>query len=244
MNRKIKIYLKMFSAKHATSKAYNVDCMGYMANTPSNFFELAIVDPPYGIGKSWKKSKNSPFCHHKSTYSNDAIPSKEYFQELFRVSKNQIIWGGNYYTEYLPPRNSWIVWSKGRSYDKQHTSEGELAWTSFSVPLRIVQRLWCGCAVCEPRSGVHPHEKPASLYLWLLKNYAKPGDKIFDSHLGSGSSRIAAYALGFDFYGCEVDKAYFDAQEKRFRRECMGEVVSERSGQVFKQLALPLSVIN
>jgi site-specific DNA-methyltransferase (adenine-specific) len=134
-----------------TSEIHNVNCMDYMTNTPDKFFELAIVDPPYGIGKNWHKNKNSSFYSHKSSYSNDKIPDKKYFQELFRISKNQIIWGGNYFTEYLPSHNcnSWIVWDKGRNYKIQHMAEGELAWTSFKIPVRIVRRLWWGAALAS-----------------------------------------------------------------------------------------------
>jgi site-specific DNA-methyltransferase (adenine-specific) len=115
-------------------------------------------------------------------------------------------------------------------------AEGELAWTSFNVPLRIVNLLWCGCSTCEPRYGVHPHEKPIRLYVWLLNNYATPGDKIFDSHLGSGSSRIAAHKLGFDFYGCEIDKDYFEAQEKRFEEKCLGKINIEEQAIIQNKL--------
>jgi site-specific DNA-methyltransferase (adenine-specific) len=138
-------------------------------------------------------------------------------------------------TQYLPPRNSWIVWDKSRDYETQHMAEGELAWTSFKIPLRIVRRLWCGCANCEQKSGIHPHEKPISLYLWLIKNYAKQGSKIFDSHLGSGSNRIAAHNLGFDFYGCEIDASYFEAQEKRFQKYRQREEI--KSEAAVKQLS-------
>ena len=142
-----------------------------------------------------------------------------------RISENQIIWGANYYTDYLPARQSWIVWNKLRDYPTQHLAEGELAWTSFNIPVRIATYMWNGACVCSPRSGIHPHEKPVDLYAWLLRNYAKPGDNIFDSHLGSGSSRIAAYKLGFDFVGCEIDKGYFEAQEKRFQKECKNTII-------------------
>ncbi|MDR0711309.1 MAG: site-specific DNA-methyltransferase [Prevotellaceae bacterium] len=220
------------------SEAYNIDCLDYMMNISDQLFDLAIVDPPYGIGRDWKKDKASSFYHHNLTYSNNAIPEDAYFKELFRVSRQQIIWGGNYFTEHLPPSNSWIVWDKGIDYKTQHKSEGELAWTSFNNPLRIVRRLWCGCATCEARSKIHPHEKPISLYTWVLKNYATRGDKIFDSHLGSGSSRIAAYMLGYDFYGCEIDKGFFNAQENRFKKACSGEVII--NNVTIKQLTIDI----
>src|SRR5690606_12854679 len=198
------------------SEVHNIDCMKFMATLPDKFFELAIVDPPYGIGKNWKKDRYSKFYKHNSTYNNESAPSANFFKELFRVSENQIIWGGNYFTEYLPARQGWIVWDKCRSYDDSHGAEGELAWHSFNVPLRIVENKWNGFMRSEERYGNHPHEKPVGLYKWLLKHYAKPGDKIFDSHMGSQSSRIAAYDMGFDYWGCELDKDYFDSGCKRF----------------------------
>ena len=194
-----------------------IDNMEFMKNIPDKYYDLAIVDPEYGIGENWKKDKNSSFYKHNTTYKNKKTPSEKYFNQLFRVSKNQIIWGGNYYTEYLKPSNHWIVWDKDRDQKKQFNSEGELAWHSFRIPLRIVKLIWNGCCVCEKRYGFHPHEKPVALYKWLLKNYAKPGQTIFDSHVGSGSSRIACYEMGFDFEGCELDIDYFNAQEERFK---------------------------
>lgn len=198
--------------------------MDYMRELPDKAFELAIVDPPYGIGPNWYKDPHSRFYKHHTTYMNDSIPGEDYFRELFRISKNQIIWGGNYYTEHLKPRHSWIVWDKQRDYPKQKLAEGELAWTSYQIPVRIARFLWNGACVCCKRSGIHPHEKPIQLYAWLLQNYAKPGDRIFDSHLGSGSSRIAAYKLGFDFVGCEIDKEYYNAQQRRFKEECLTQM--------------------
>ena len=193
--------------------------MEYMATQQDNAFDLAIVDPPYGIGETWKKDRSSKFHNHNSSYKNNEIPNSKYFSELFRVSKNQIIWGGNYYTEFLPARNSWFVWDKNRDYLTQHLAEGELAWHSFSEPLRIFKATWNGFIRCEKRHGYHPHEKPVKLYEWLLTNYAKPGQRILDTHLGSGSSAIAAYYYEVEFVGCEIDKDYYDAAVKRFNDE-------------------------
>jgi len=192
------------------------DCMDYMADLPDNAFDLAIVDPPYGIGVTWKKDRHSKFYKHNSTYNNTRV-SGEYFEQLFRVSKNQIIWGANYYIDYLPSNNHWIVWDKERDYPTQHASEGELAWHSFNIPLRIVRMIWNGAVVIESRYGKHPHEKPVSLYKWILKNYATPDMKIIDTHLGSGSSAIAAYDFGCEFVGIEIDEEYYNAAVKRFR---------------------------
>jgi site-specific DNA-methyltransferase (adenine-specific) len=213
--------------------------MEFMRTVPDKHFALAIVDPPYGIGANWRKDPHSQFYNHHSSYENDSIPSREYFEELMRISDNQIIWGANYYTDYLPARQSWIVWNKLRDYPTQHLAEGELAWTSFNIPVRIATYMWNGACVCSPRSGIHPHEKPVDLYAWLLRNYAKPGDNIFDSHLGSGSSRIAAYKLGFDFVGCEIDKGYYESQEKRFQEECKDTVILPNGKQV-KQLSIEI----
>lgn len=197
----------------------NIDNEAYMAGLADNAFEVAIVDPPYGIGENWKKDRYSKFYTHATTYKNKDVPGYDYFKELFRVSKNQIIWGANYYTKFIPPRQGWIVWDKKRKYEDSHMSEVELAWHSFNVPARIISLAWNGFIRCEPRSGNHPHEKPIGLYAWILKNYCTAGDKILDTHLGSGSSAIAAHKLGFDFVGCEIDKDYYDAAVKRYKKE-------------------------
>lgn len=200
------------------SNVFNMDCMEGMRDYPDGFFELAVVDPPYGIGENWTKDRFSKFYTHSSTYKNKTIPDREYFNELYRVSKNQIVWGANYYTEFLPSRQGWIVWDKKRSFEDSHMAEGELAWHSFNIPLRIVPFRWNGFLTCEKRHGAHPHEKPVSLYRWLLKHYAKPGDKILDTHMGSQSSRIACYKMGFDYWGYEIDKDYFESGCKHFEQ--------------------------
>ena len=136
-----------------------------------------------------------------------------------RVSKKQIIWGGNYFTDYLPPKMGWIVWNKmQRNFS---LADGELAWTSFNKALRIFDMSRAGALINNNKTGkrFHPTQKPIALYKWLLKNYAKPGQRILDTHLGSGSSAIAAYYFGCDFVGCEIDKEYFDEMMKRFKRE-------------------------
>ncbi len=196
----------------------HTDCMDYMVTVPDHHFDLAIVDPPYGIGENWKKSRHSSFYRHDSTYKNNNIPGEEYFAELFRVSKNQIIWGGNYYNDFLPAGNHWIVWDKDRDYKNSHMSEGEFAWHSFNVPLRIVKKTWNGFIRCEARSGIHPHEKPKGLYNWVLQNYAEKGWRILDTHLGAGSSAIAAHYFGCDFVGCEIDEIYFNAAKERIEK--------------------------
>ncbi len=198
-----------------------MDCMEYMKSISDKFFDLAIVDPPYGLDKksTHGRGKLKNRCLNSGNIQRwDTRPSKEYFEELFRVSKNQIIWGGDYFN--LPPTRCIICWDKMQPWP--NFSQIEIAWTSFNSPAKIFKY--------DNRTDdkIHPTQKPISLYAWILKNYAKSGNKIFDSHLGSGSNRIAAYKLGFDFYATEIDKDYFEAQENRFRRECYGEIKTEK----------------
>jgi site-specific DNA-methyltransferase (adenine-specific) len=193
-----------------TSEVYNMDCMEGMAKYPDKYFELAIVDPPYGIGMDKMRVFNDG-----KKWDNER-PSKEYFIELKRISKNQIVWGGNYFEE-LWPCKGFIIWDK-------HQPEGlsfamiELATCTIDKPAKMYFTKPAGERGFYTVDGkrIHPTQKPIKLYKWLLANYTKPGDKILDTHLGSGSSRIAAYEMGFDFTAFELDKDYFDTQEKRF----------------------------
>lgn len=199
------------------SEAYNMDCMYSMQQFPDKHFELAVVDPEYGIKRSGQVETFTKNPKHKRKFFeqkgwDDKPVSNEYFNELFRVSKNQIIWGANYFTRSIPPSMGWVFWDKGQDLSM---SDGELAFTSFD---RALRRIKINRAQLVLEGGtIHPTQKPIKLYKWLLANYANPGDKILDTHLGSGSSRIAAYDMGFDFYATELDKDYFDAQEKRFQ---------------------------
>lgn len=186
------------------SEVFNIDCMEGMAKYPDKYFELAIVDPPYGIGIS----SNPVRQQYKKKYWDDETPTKIYFTELKRISANQIIWGGNYFP--LEPSQGFLIWDKKQPHDFS-LAMCEFAWMSFQKPAKIFQY-----SVLTERDKVHPTQKPVALYKWLLKNYAKEGDKILDTHLGSGSSRIAAYEMGFDFTGFELDKDYFDASVKRY----------------------------
>ena len=188
--------------------AYNIDCMEYMATLPDKAFELAIVDPPYGIGIT-ESGRLKKYNANKTKWD-DLTPTDEYFKELFRVSANQIIWGGNYFD--LPPTRGFIIWDKKQPEDVTFAS-CEYAWSSFNTSAKTFYY----SALKQVDKRIHPTQKPVALYEWLLIHYAKPGDKILDTHLGSGSSRIAAYDLGFDFVGCEIDKDYFDAQEERYQ---------------------------
>lgn len=202
------------------SNAYNIDCMEFMAGCADDTFDLAICDPPYGIGSDWKK-RNKGAVFVKTTYTNSATPTKEYFDELKRISRNQIIFGYNYYTDFLGPTNYLIVWDKNSANNKVfHYSKCEIAYTSLHIPCNIVRITWDGYRMEGEwkQKKIHPHQKPVKLYEWLLDNYAQQGYRIFDSHLGSGSSRIAAAKLGFDFEGCEIDPVYYELQEKRFEK--------------------------
>jgi len=186
---------------------YNMDCMEGMKDFPDKFFELAIVDPPYGIGVNKEKPHNGWKDYGIKEWDNK-IPDKNYFDELKRISKNQIIWGGNYYPQYLFTSMGWIFWDKGQ----RNFSSSELAYTSFNKALRVFDY---SRAKCIDKYKFHPTQKPIALYKWILKNYAKPGDKIIDTHVGSGSSIIAFEDAGFEYIGFEIDKDYFNAANHR-----------------------------
>ncbi len=200
--------------------AYNMDCMEYMKTVHDKYFDLAIVDPMYGIGESGAKSGSRAKLAKRIDYKpvDDTPPDDEYFKQLFRVSKNQIIWGANHFISKIPiDSHCWIVWDKENG--ENDFADCELAWTSFESAVRIFRFRWQGMLqgnIKNKEIRIHPTQKPVALYEWILTKYAKEGDKILDTHLGSGSSRIAAYNLGFDFWGCELDEDYFRAQEERF----------------------------
>ena len=219
-----------------TNDVYNMDCMEYMRTLPDKAFQLAIADPPYGV--SYARGKNGygvtvdKLPTHDDVRWDDKIPDPTFFSQLLRVSENVIIWGANYYPQFLSHSMGWVVWDKG-----QHgltMSDGELAYTSFERALRIVT---INRGAIAQDGAIHPTQKPVALYAWLLKNYAKPGDRIFDPMMGSQSSRIAAYKLGFDYVGCELDKEYFDKGCERFNRECKGEIKT-KDGHIIKQTTL------
>jgi site-specific DNA-methyltransferase (adenine-specific) len=200
-----------------TSIVYNRDCMAAMRELPDNYADLLIADPPYGIdvanmnmgagkGKRCSKIENRKW---KAKDWDSKPPSDELFSEMFRVSKNQIIWGGNYFA--LPPTQGFIIWDK--KIDEQLSfSQVEFAWTSFQRAAKMYSR----SVYLLDGDKIHPTQKPTALYDFILKHYAKQGDIILDPFLGSGSSRIAAHRAGLDFYGYELDPDYFAAQEKRF----------------------------
>lgn len=194
--------------------AYNQDCITAMQSMPDKAFDLAVVDPPYGIKISnniGRRKGDRPSDYKKVTWD-DEPPPPEYFKELVRISKNQIIFGANHFITRIPEADThcWICWDKGFSEDVSFASF-ELAWTSFDRPCKRL-------AIASKQDGrIHPTQKPVALYAWIFSRFAKPGDKVLDTHLGSGSSRIAAWDAGLDFVGYEIDTEYFNAQEKRFR---------------------------
>ena len=190
------------------------DNMDLMARYPDNYFELAIVDPPYGINinVSMGRRKNDKKSNYHKFAGNDSnIPNKEYFEELKRVSANQIIWGGNYMTTHLEPSPCWLLWDKGFSPDVSF-AQFEMAWTSFSTSAKKYN-----FNAAANRGRIHPTQKPVKLYEWLLMNYAKEGDKILDTHLGSMSIAIACHNLGFELVGCELDSEYYENGIKRIK---------------------------
>lgn len=206
---------------------YNCDCMELMKRTPDKFYDLSLVDPPYGINiqkMNYTQSTKGGVAKRKDYSSvgnwDNSIPTEEYFKELFRVSKNQIIWGGNYFP--LPLVKSWIVWDK-KTDDKYSTdfADCELAWSSFEKPAKIARYLWSGMLqpdMKDKQKRIHPTEKPYQLYKWILDKYAKKGDKILDTHLGSGSIAIACHDYGFDLTACELDPDYYNAAMKRIKQ--------------------------
>lgn len=217
--------------------ALNVDCMEYMRTLPDKAFDLAVVDQPYGDGNGGKMKRfggmfgavygektrahvaerdKAPQYKRRRSIEWDVAPKEEYFQELFRVSCNQIIWGGNYFS--LPPTRCFLILRKTNVPENFSMAMCEYAWTSFDGNAKVfdfnMQR--------QP-GRFHPTQKPVKLYEWILHRFAKPGEKILDTHLGSGSSRIAAYNLGFEFVGCEIDPEYFKLQELRFAEQTAQE---------------------
>jgi site-specific DNA-methyltransferase (adenine-specific) len=191
--------------------------MELMKRYPDNYFDLAIVDPPYGIGaENHAGKKENGWKQWDNKNWDNQIPTQEYFEELFRVSKNQIVWGGNYMTEFLKPSMGWVIWDKGqRDFS---LADGEMAWTSFNKAMRIWEY---ARAKTISNNKIHPTQKPAQLYKWLLDKYAKPNDKILDTHLGSMSIAIACIDYGFELVGCELDTEYYDKGIKRVQNHLL-----------------------
>lgn len=212
------------------SNVFNMDCVDAMKQFADGFFDLAVVDPPYGSGggadnynrfggrfDTYKRDENWRDVGskvRKKIISWDHAPSKEYFDELFRVSKSQIIWGGNYFS--LPPTRCFLVWRKTNVPENFSMAMAEYAWCSFDGNAKVIDLTAIG-----QQGRFHPTQKPIDLYKWIFRNYAKDGYKILDTHLGSGSSRIAAWDAGLDFWGYEIDKDYFDKMQIRFEEHTL-----------------------
>ena len=213
--------------------ATNEDNMLMMARYPDNYFELAIVDTPYGIGESSNDNKSRSKLGKSKDYGckkwDDNAPNKEYFKELKRVSKNQIIWGANHFIENIPKANSscWVVWNKENGAND--FADCELAYCSFNTAVRKVDLRWHGMLQHDMKNKeirIHPTQKPVKLYEWLLMNYAKEGDKILDTHRGSASLDIACHNLGFDLVTCEIDTDYFNDGNKRLKQHQNQQVIN------------------
>ena len=243
------------------SDVQNIDCIEFMKGLPDKYFSLSIADPPYCIGADKPSVKPCVVKQKNGTYLrvdapdygkkdwDSELPSQEFFDELSRVSRNQIIWGANYFGL----AGGMIVWDKMNGNSDQYGCE--IAYQSFDKRTDIVHYMWRGmfqgetCStdinIANRQQGnkqlnekrIHPCQKPVVLYAWLLQHYAKEGDIIFDPMTGSGSSRIAAYKLGFDYVGCELDKEYYEKSVERFNRECLGEYVT-KNGHHVKELTL------
>lgn len=192
----------------ALNTLYNMDCMEGIAQFPDKYFELAIVDPPYGIERFKRGGSVVNRYGDENRQWNNIKPTSEYFEELFRVSKSQIIWGANNFS--LPPSEYFIIWDKVNPFEFSFAM-CEQAWTNIKKPAKI----FTYNSQSESASRIHPTQKPVALYEWLLRNYAKPGDKILDTHVGSASSLIACHKLGYDFIGFEIDKDYWQAATDR-----------------------------
>lgn len=243
-----------------TSDVYNMDCMEYMRGLPDNAFDLVIADPPYGdafqnkniskstqIAPQFRRKWNrfgQRFDRYKSSENRgnvgckvrkkiigwDEAPQPEFFRELSRVSRTQIIWGGNYFS--LPPTRCFLVWEKTNIPENFTMSMCEYAWTSINGNAKLFKY----SSLRNEHSGkFHPTEKPVELYAWAIKLFAKVGDRIFDPMMGSQSSRIAAYKMGYDYTGCEIDKEYFDKGCERFERECHGVETLSNGSKIIQQ---------
>jgi site-specific DNA-methyltransferase (adenine-specific) len=208
------------------SEVHLIDCMEFMRGCKDNQFDLAVVDPPYGIGIS----SNSVRQMHSKKKWDSSTPNDEYFNELFRVSKNQIIWGGNYFG--LPASQGFLIWDKMQPEDFS-LAMCEYAWSSFQSPAKMLR-----LSVQSEQNKIHPTQKPVALYDWIFRKYAKPGQSILDTHMGSQSSRISAYKAGLDFTGCELDPEYFEQGNERFHNYLL------KSGTTEPDKAMPGQQIN
>jgi site-specific DNA-methyltransferase (adenine-specific) len=195
------------------NRIINADCMDVMKNIPDKYFELAIVDPEYGIGMDGGNVGYKGFNNFEKKSWDNKRPDKKYFIELRRVSQNQIIWGGNYFADLLNPTRCFLIWDKGEGFKNRTYAEAELAWTSFDANVKIFKH--DPLAKGDYKGKIHPTQKPVALYRWLLQNYAKTGDKIIDTHSGSGSLACACHLEKFDFLAIELDEDYYRDSVKR-----------------------------
>lgn len=219
------------------SHVVNMDCMEFMKQFPDKFFDLAVVDPPYGInmdgGKIGGDVKGKCKEYTKKQWDSSA-PDASYFNELRRVSKHQVIFGANHFISRCPwDASCWIVWDKENGANR--FADCELAWTSFKKAVKIFRFRWAGMLQGDMKNKeirIHPTQKPRALYAWIFENFTREGCRILDTHLGSGSSRIAAWHAGLDFWGCELDKEFFDKANERFEKEIHGvEVIGQQTVQ-------------
>lgn len=212
------------------------DNMNLMARYPDNHFELAIVDPPYGILNKTKRGGDHKF--NMSEYSEwDKKPDNEYFNELFRVSKNQIIWGGNYFSQLWTRseyNKGFIIWDKNQPEALNNFSMAEMAWSSLDKPSKIFH-----FSVRKNRNKIHPTQKPIELYEWLLKMYAKSGDKILDTHLGSGTIAIACYNAGISLTACEISESYFEKALEKIKENIVETNINIQSISEFAINIIP-----
>jgi len=222
------------------NKVYHEDCLTFMKRLPDNYFDLIITDPPYGINadenqnKAGLQNKNSGLDSkagrgwkiYRQTEWDKERPTKEVFKEMLRVSKNQIIWGGNYFIDYLHPSMCWLIWNKGqRGFS---LADGEMAWTSFDKAMRIFDYSRAKFLNSEKRK--HPTQKPVELGRWILNKFAKEGDLIFDPFTGSGSFLLACKQLGFRYIGCEIDKEYVEITQKRLSQKVLFPLAEQQEG--------------
>jgi len=225
MNIDTKVYRKhesptfgntLLGAVPLVSEVYLMDNIELMKHYPDKYFDLAVVDPPYGIGANKMTLGNGKEKVYRGENDWDNQPPPlEYFYELFRVSKNQIVWGANHFISRMPYDSScWIFWDKGTG--SNDFADGELAWTSFDKTVRKYFKSWVGANAKDGLKRIHPTQKPISLYDWIYQNYATEGMMILDTHLGSGGSRIAANKMKMNFVGCETDERFFNEQNKRY----------------------------
>ena len=214
------------------NKLYNMDCMEGMKLFPDKYFDLAIVDPPYGINinHNMGRRKGDKASEYKKVRWDNEIPTEKYFSELERVSKHRIIWGANYYR--MPPSKCFVVWRKPQISEGMSFSMLEYAWASFDSTAKE----WIGMS--NEMNRIHPTQKPVALYKWLLKNYAKEGDLILDTHVGSASSLIACHDMGFDAVGFELDPDYYKASKQRLEDFMRQPRIEELAGDGWDQMEL------